>query len=94
MEGFTMYKDEYAAVPFGKKGFIIIHNGQQLEKLCRTESSARKYIADHKNSEILWEQFFELLVFDALIGGTDRHYNNWGILEKADSGELYQSLFF
>jgi hypothetical protein len=43
-----MYKDEYAAIPCGNKGYIIIHNGQQLEKLCRTESSARKYIIDHK----------------------------------------------
>ena len=47
-EGFTMFKDTYAAVPYGNKGYIIIHNGQQLEKLCRTESSARKYITDHK----------------------------------------------
>jgi hypothetical protein len=38
---------EYAAVPYVNQ-YIIIHNGQQLEKLCRTESSARKYIADHK----------------------------------------------
>jgi hypothetical protein len=48
-----MYKEEYAAVPFGKKGYIIIHNGQQLEKLCRTESSARKYINDHKKGKSL-----------------------------------------
>jgi len=47
-EGFTMFKDTYAAIPFGNKGYIIIHNGQQLDKLCRTESSARKYITDHK----------------------------------------------
>ena len=47
-EGFTMFKDTYAAVPYGNKGYIIIHNGQQLDKLCRTESSARKYITDHK----------------------------------------------
>jgi len=47
-QGFTMYKDLYAAIPYGNKGYIIIHNGQQLEKLCRTESSARKYITDHK----------------------------------------------
>jgi hypothetical protein len=47
-EGFAMFKDTYAAIPFGNKGYIIIHNGQQLEKLCRTESSARKYITDHK----------------------------------------------
>ena len=52
MEGCLVGKHgEYAAVPFGKKGFIIIHNGQQLEKLCRTESSARKYIADHKKGK-------------------------------------------
>jgi hypothetical protein len=51
MGGFLVGKNgEYAAVPFGKKGFIIIHNGQQLEKLCRTESSARKYIADHRKN--------------------------------------------
>jgi hypothetical protein len=47
-EGFTMYKDEYAAIPYGNAGYIIIHQGQQLEKLCRTESSARKYITDLK----------------------------------------------
>jgi hypothetical protein len=48
--GFIVGKDgEYAAVPF-VNGYLIIHNGQQLEKLCRTESSARKYIADHKKS--------------------------------------------
>ena len=50
-EGFTMFKDTYAAVPFGNKGYIIIHNGYQLEKLCRTESSARKYITDHKKGK-------------------------------------------
>jgi hypothetical protein len=47
MQGFTMYKDEYAAIPY-VNGYLIIHQGQQLEKLCRTESSARKYIQDHK----------------------------------------------
>ena len=48
----------------------------------------RNYVEKHKNSKIIWDQFFELLAFDALIGGTDRHYNNWGILEKADTGEF------
>ena len=46
-----MYKDEYAAIPYGNSGYIIIHNGQQLEKLCRTESSARKYITDLKKGK-------------------------------------------
>jgi len=49
-EGFVT-KDEYAAVPYGNQGYIIIHNGQQLEKLCRTESSARKYINDHRKGQ-------------------------------------------
>jgi hypothetical protein len=49
-EGFLINKGEYAAVPYGNSGYIILHNGQQLEKLCRTESSARKYITEHKKS--------------------------------------------
>jgi hypothetical protein len=49
-EGFLINKGEYAAVPFVNGYLIILHNGQQLEKLCRTESSARKYITEHKKS--------------------------------------------
>ncbi len=47
-EGFLVSGGEYACIPYGKKGYIIIYNGQQLDKLCRTESSARKYITDHR----------------------------------------------
>jgi hypothetical protein len=49
-DGFLIDNGVYAAVPYANSGYIIIHNGQQLEKLCRTESSARKYIADHKKN--------------------------------------------
>ena len=49
IEGFTMYKDEYAAVPFGNQ-LMIIHNGQQL-KVCRTENSARNFITKHKKGK-------------------------------------------
>ena len=49
IEGFIIGKGEYAAVPFGKQ-LMIIHNGQQL-KVCRTESSARKFIVDHKKGK-------------------------------------------
>jgi hypothetical protein len=49
MKGFLIDNGVYAAVPF-VNGYIILHNGQQLEKLCRTESSARKYITEHKKS--------------------------------------------
>lgn len=51
LEAFTMYKEEYAAIPYANKGYVIIHNGQQLEKVCRTENSARKYITDHKKGK-------------------------------------------
>ena len=54
-DGFLINKGEYAAVPDGNSGYIILHNGQQLEKLCRTESSARKYISDHKKGKSLAE---------------------------------------
>jgi hypothetical protein len=48
-EGFLVNKGEYACVPY-VNGYIIIHNGQQLEKVCRTEGSAHKYIEEHKKS--------------------------------------------
>ena len=51
MEGFIVGDGSYAAIPFGTKGFIIIHNGQQLERLCKTEETARKYINDHKKGK-------------------------------------------
>ena len=49
-EGFTMFKDTYAAIPYGKQ-YLIIHTGHQLDKVCRTEASARKFIADHKKGK-------------------------------------------
>ncbi len=49
IEGFIIGKGEYAAVPFGKQ-LMIIYKGQQL-KVCRTESSARKFISDHKKGK-------------------------------------------
>lgn len=53
IEGFLVNGGEYAAIPLSKKGYIIIHNGQQLEKVCRTESSARKYISNHKKGKTM-----------------------------------------
>ena len=48
-EGFLVNKGEYAAILYGNQ-YLIIHQGQQLEKLCKTEGSARNYIAAHKKS--------------------------------------------
>ena len=52
-DGFLINKGEYAAVTYGGQ-FMILHEGQQL-KICRTESSARKYISDHKKGKSLAE---------------------------------------
>jgi hypothetical protein len=52
-EGFLIDKGVYAAIPFEGQ-LMILHDGQQL-KLCRTESSARKYISDHKKGKSLAE---------------------------------------
>jgi len=47
-EGFILGKGTYAAIPFGKQ-LMVIYNGQQL-KVCRTEQSARNFIAKHKKN--------------------------------------------
>jgi hypothetical protein len=49
IEGFIVGDGTYAAIPFGKQ-LMIIHQGQQL-KVCKTESSARKFISDHKKGK-------------------------------------------
>ena len=49
MEGFIL--GEYAAVPYGNKGYIIIHKGSQMERLCRTETTAKKYINELKKNK-------------------------------------------
>jgi len=51
-EGFI--SGEYAAIPYGKQ-YIIIHKGAQMEKVCRTEGSALKYINDLKKGKSVGE---------------------------------------
>lgn len=49
IEGFVIGKGDYAAIPYGRQ-LMVIHNGEQL-KVCRTEASARKFIADHRKGK-------------------------------------------
>ena len=52
-EGFILGEGTYAAIPFGNQ-LMVIYNGQQL-KVCRTEQSARNFIAKHKkNPNVIW----------------------------------------
>ena len=48
-DGFLVNQGEYAAIPFGQQ-LMILHKGEQL-RVCKTESSARKYINEHKKTE-------------------------------------------
>lgn len=50
--GFLINKGEYAIIPYGNQ-YLIIHQGQQLEKLCRTEGSARNYVDAHRKGKSL-----------------------------------------
>ena len=73
------------------KKFAAMENKKEKRKVYTldvTVKAIRKYVKKHPGSHGVWGQFFELLAFDALIGGTDRHYYNWGILEDADSGNF------
>ena len=47
-EGFI--KGCYAAVPYGKKQLMIIHNGHQLE-VVNTPLQAEKFIKKHSSSQ-------------------------------------------
>jgi len=47
-EGFI--KGDYAAIPYGKKQLMIIHNGQQIE-VVSTPLQAQKFIKKHIASQ-------------------------------------------
>lgn len=54
------------------------HCQQYIESLCRVFNTKLRLQTDWKN----W--FYELILFDALIGNTDRHQENWGFIFKFD----------
>ncbi len=74
-------------------GYTIIYvkNIKEKRKIYTLDivvKAIKDYVNKHPEASNLWDQFFELLTFDALIGSTDRHYYNWGVLEKADDGKF------
>lgn len=73
------------------KEFALIKNLKDKRKIYTLPlviAAIENYVKRHPDATKVWDQFFELLAFDALIGGTDRHYYNWGFLEKADNGKF------
>jgi GNAT superfamily N-acetyltransferase len=69
---------------FSIKQLTSRRNAYTLDIVVR---ALRNYAREKEAPEI-WEQFFELMAFDALIGGTDRHDNNWAVLEKASTHQF------
>lgn len=72
----------------GSKGYIIIHNGQQPEKVCCTKSSARKHINDHKKSNtvaklpIIWYNELYLFITMSRSKELDKFYTNPNIARQ------------
>jgi len=42
----------------------------------------------HFKREDLMEQFYKILIFDAIIGNTDRHQDNWGFIHNNKTKEM------
>lgn len=64
------------------------HNLMSIIALCRTLSG--KSMLSHS-----WQEYWGLcLCFDALIGNTDRHQENWGLIWNDDDGSVRLSPFF
>lgn len=41
------------------------------------------------NKEDLLEEFFKILIFDAIIGNTDRHQDNWGFIRHNKTDQIH-----
>ena len=75
----------------------ILHNDFDVEKLIDTKSGERyslKMIEEALNLFGLFKDFLPILVFDFLIGNTDRHQSNWALIledEKLRLSPLYDN---
>ena len=63
-----------------------IYSFQDLQKLC----------TKHTDFELFLENFVEIIVFDAIVGNTDRHTENWAFItdntkEKISFSPIYDS---
>lgn len=56
-------------------------------------TALQKYGAKQGATSSLAQSFFTMVCFDALIGGTDRHHWNWGVIEDEGSFKKFAPLF-
>lgn len=69
----------------------ILHNDFDVERLIDTKSGERyslEMIKEALNLFGLFEDFLPILVFDFLIGNTDRHQSNWALIMKDEKLRL------
>ncbi|MBI2639014.1 HipA domain-containing protein [Candidatus Peregrinibacteria bacterium] len=67
---------DFLKIPIGEEGMR-----RKMYTLEVVIKALREYVRKNPQAaKTIWIEFFELTAFDALIGGTDRHYRNWGIL--------------
>lgn len=71
-----------------KFGRSNLNQRRKIYTLDLVIKALRNYTNNHSDAAQIWDDFFKLMCFDALIGGTDRHYNNWGVLEKAEDASF------
>lgn len=88
-EGMTLIEGIYC--------ISILHNDFDVEKLIDTKSGERyslEMIKEALNLFGLFEDFLPILVFDFLIGNTDRHQSNWALIMENNQlrmGPLYDN---
>jgi len=46
-----------------------------------------------KDKENILNGFWDMFVIDALIGNDDRHFNNWGVLERKDGDVVFAPIY-
>tara|TARA_R110002049_G_scaffold102595_1_gene248243 strand:- start:11035 stop:11955 length:921 start_codon:yes stop_codon:yes gene_type:complete len=63
------------------------HNLRDLKSICRF----LKQRANLQNDILLW--LSDIALFDCLIGNTDRHQENWGVIFKPDNTSFLSPLF-
>lgn len=81
LEGASLFQD-YAGLNFHSSDHTLENIWLALDRTfesdpARTEAKAR---------------FAEYLVLDAVVGNTDRHSENWGILQRQDASRIIESL--
>ncbi len=52
----------------------------------------QEVLAGALKGQDLYEEFLQILVFDALIGNTDRHQDNWGLVEGVNQERTFVRL--